>query len=102
MKRTAEPGRELLQLQQRVRDLERELAAARPRKRRLPVPGRMPVMVNGAIWLRDLYSAAARIDADAGKDPPQMTASELVEVLSYYVHPPGYRPRGRVRPIGSG
>lgn len=83
-------------------DLERQLAEARPAKRRLPVPTRMPVLINGSISLRDLFSAAARIDADAGTDPPHMTASELVEFLSYYVHPPGYTGRGRPRALHSG
>jgi hypothetical protein len=97
----AEPERELRRLRQRVITLEAQLRGSTP-PRRLPIPSRMPTMVNGQIWLRDLYQAAARIDADAGKEPPQMTATELIEVLSYYVHPPGYTGRGRPRALHSG
>ena len=73
-------------------------------KHRIPTPERMPVLIDGSITLRDLYAAAKRIDADAGQDPPHMTAVELIDVLYHYVHPAGYRGRGRPppRPLHSG
>lgn len=61
---------------------------------RRSTPSRIPVLIDGQITLRDLYKAAARIDADAGADPPHMTATELVDVLFHYVKPAGWRRRG--------
>ncbi len=74
--------------------------ASRPRANRRSLPERLPVLVDGAITVAALQAAAARIDADADRNAPHMTAVELVEFvefLEYYVKPAGYGGRGRPR-----
>lgn len=60
----------------------------------------MPLLIDGSMTLYDLELAALRIDADAGRDSPLMTATELIETLSRYIHPRGYSGRGMSRPLG--
>lgn len=75
-----------------LRDLPPALPAHRRAAGRGARASRLPTMIDGEITLRDLREAARLGDADTTE--PKASFTELVDWLAFYIHPPGWRPRG--------